>query len=111
MPSIIHITVSQSLGTFSVGQGLPGYFAGKAPTIVLDNTDFDLGRVGWGQESQNFPSADSGTRLAWLDRINGETSALSQVIDVPAGVGPSFLKFRYQITSVFLDSLRIDSTP
>ncbi|MBY0275441.1 immune inhibitor A [Candidatus Binatia bacterium] len=104
--------MSQSLGTFSVGQGLPGYFARKAPTIVLDNPDFDLGRVGWGQESQNFPGAliveggtggapvaDSGTRLAWLGRVNGETSELSQVIDVPAGVGPSFIKFRYQIAS------------
>lgn len=104
--------MSQSLGTFSVGQGLPGYFARKPPTVVLDNADFDLGRVGWGQESQNFPgsliveggtggapTADSGTRLVWLGRINGETSDLSQVIDVPAGVGPSFIKFRYQIAS------------
>ena len=104
--------MSQSLGTFSVGQGLPGYFARTAPTIVLDNADFDLGRVGWGQESQNFPgsliveggtggapAADSGTRLAWLGRINGETSELTQVVDVRAGVGPSFVKFRYQIDS------------
>lgn len=104
--------MSQSLGTFSVGQGLPGYFARTQPEIVLANADFDLGRVGWGQESQNFPgsliveggtggapTADSGTRLAWLGRVNGETSDLVQVIDVPAGVGPSFLKARFQTAS------------
>jgi hypothetical protein len=105
--------MSQSLGTFAIGQGMPGYFADRAQEdLVLDNADFDLGRVGWGEESQNFPgsliveggtggapTADSGTRLAWLGRIDGETSDLSQVIAVPAGVGPSFLRFRYQVAS------------
>ncbi|MBM4246126.1 MAG: hypothetical protein FJ148_20400 [Deltaproteobacteria bacterium] len=105
--------MSQSLGTFAVGQGLPGYFAAAAPrNLVLDNAAFDIGHVGWGEESQNFPgsliveggaggapAADSGTRLAWLGRVNDETSDLTQVIAVPAGIGPSFVKFRYQIAS------------
>ncbi len=105
--------MSQSLGTFAVGQGLPGYFAKDSPReLVLDNGDFDRGNVGWGEESPNFPggliveggaggapAADSGTRLAWLGRTNGETSDLLQVIAVPAGIGPSFVKYRYQIAS------------
>lgn len=105
--------MSQSLGTFAVGQGMPGYFEGREPqNRLIANSDFDLGNVGWGEESPNFPggliveggtggapTADSGTRLAWLGRINGETSELSQVIAVPTGIGPSFLRFRYQIVS------------
>jgi hypothetical protein len=105
--------MSQSLGTFAVGQGMPGYFEDRGQGArLIDNADFDLGHVGWGEESQNFPggliveggtggapTADSGTRLAWLGRINGETSDLSQVIAVPAGIGPSFIHFRYQIAS------------
>lgn len=80
--------------------------------VVVQNPDFDLGHVGWGEESMNYPgsliveggtgsaaAADSGTRIAWLGRINGETSDLSQLIAVPAGVGPSFVHFRYQIAS------------
>ena len=104
--------MSQSRGTFAVGQGLPGYFGNRVQDIVLENADFDRGRVGWGEESEKFPgsliveggaagvpAADSGTRVAWLGRVNGETSDLSQVIAVPAGIGPSFLRFRYQIDS------------
>jgi len=105
--------MSQSLGTFAVGQGLPGYFGRNTQgKLVLDNGDFDGGNVGWGEESQQFPgsliveggvggvpAADSGTRVAWLGRTNDETSDLSQVIAVPAGIGPSFVKFRYQIAS------------
>lgn len=105
--------MSQSLGTFAVGQGLPGYFGKEArKKLVLDNGDFDRGNVGWGEESPTFPgsliveggvggapAADSGSRIAWLGRTNGETSELSQVIAVPAGIGPSFVTFRFQIAS------------
>ncbi len=105
--------MSQSLGTFAVGQGMPGFFLDHGQTEpLLANANFDLGHVGWGEESTNFPgsliveggvdgapTADSGTRIARLGRTNGETSDLSQVIAVPAGIGPSFVHFRYQIDS------------
>lgn len=82
------------------------------PTLTLANADFDQGHVGWTEDSTNYPgllivqggmggapTAHSGTRLAWLGRINDEVSVLSQQVTVPAGVGPSYLRFRYQLSS------------
>lgn len=82
------------------------------PRVTLQNPDFDLGHVGWGEESPIFPgalifeqgvggapAAHSGTHLAWLGGANNETSDLVQIVAVPAGIEPSFVHFRYQIAS------------
>ncbi len=79
---------------------------------VLLNAAFDLGHAAWVEDSINFPgdlivqqnvggapAAHTGGWLAWLGGADNEISDLSQAVAIPAGGGPIYLNFFYQISS------------
>ncbi len=103
-------------GLFSDGfeSGSVGAWSAAVPPGLpqLINSDFDLLHQVWAENSTTFPGdlivqqgvggappAHTPPGLVWLGGQASDVSEISQRVVVPAGSGPAYLHFRYEIAS------------